>query len=278
MFNKVAIITIAIVLLSACGHQRHYAPVSNKDSAAKYTIYGHQKTRPKEHRVREGDTLYSIAWQNKITVSQLASANNLRPPYRIYPGQLLSLSTTVSAASKKASSIKPKSLPSQPQANKNKQNTKVGTKSASNKKTNKKRQKRQSVDNDSSLTSSSSTWYWPAKGKIITHYSATGSIHKGIDFSGKLGDAVLATQAGQVVYAGSGLIGYGKLIILKHGNNYLSAYAHNNRIIVKEGEQVKARQKIAEIGKTGTNRFKLHFEIRRDGKSVDPLKYLSKKR
>ncbi len=116
-------------------------------------------------------------------------------------------------------------------------------------------------------------WSWPANGKIVAGYSETANL-KGIDIGGAAGTPVLASAAGKVVYAGSGLRGYGKLIIVKHNATYLSAYAHNREILVKEGQQVTRGQKIAEMGNTDTNDVKLHFEIRRLGKPVDPLKYL----
>jgi lipoprotein NlpD len=116
-------------------------------------------------------------------------------------------------------------------------------------------------------------WTWPAKGKVVTGFSDTANL-KGIDISGKAGDPVLASAAGKVVYAGSGLRGYGKLIIIKHNKTYLSAYAHNREILVKEGQQVAQGQKIAEMGNTDADQVKLHFEIRRLGKPMDPARYL----
>ena len=116
-------------------------------------------------------------------------------------------------------------------------------------------------------------WTWPAKGKVVTGFSDTANL-KGIDISGKAGDPVYASAAGKVVYAGSGLRGYGKLIIIKHNKTYLSAYAHNREILVKEGQQVAQGQMIAEMGSTDTDQVKLHFEIRRLGKPMDPARYL----
>lgn len=115
-------------------------------------------------------------------------------------------------------------------------------------------------------------WGWPAAGKIIAGFNETSS--KGVDLAGKPGDAVLAAAGGRVVYAGTGLRGYGKLVIVKHDNSYLSAYAHNQALLVKEGQAVNKGQKIAELGDTDSDRPKLHFEIRRQGKPVDPGKYL----
>ncbi len=116
-------------------------------------------------------------------------------------------------------------------------------------------------------------WAWPAKGKIVTAFSETANL-KGIDIAGTAGEPVRASAAGRVVYAGDGLRGYGKLIIIKHNNTYLSAYAHNREILVKEGQQVTRGQKIAEMGKTDADQVKLHFEIRRHGKPMDPTKFL----
>jgi lipoprotein NlpD len=116
-------------------------------------------------------------------------------------------------------------------------------------------------------------WGWPVKGKIVGTYAETANL-KGIDIAGKAGDPVLASAPGKVVYAGSGLRGYGKLIIIKHNRTYLSAYAHNREILVREGQQVGKGQKIAEMGNTDAEQVKLHFEIRRHGKPMDPVRYL----
>lgn len=116
-------------------------------------------------------------------------------------------------------------------------------------------------------------WVWPAKGKIVAQFSESASL-KGIDIGGAAGDAVVASAPGKVVYAGSGLRGYGKLVIIKHNATYLSAYAHNADILVKEGQAVARGQKIAEMGSTDADRVKLHFEIRRLGKPMDPLRFL----
>jgi lipoprotein NlpD len=116
-------------------------------------------------------------------------------------------------------------------------------------------------------------WAWPAKGKLIGAFSETANL-KGIDIAGTAGEPVIASAPGRVVYAGTGLRGYGKLIIIKHNNIYLSAYAHNREILVKEGQQVTKGQKIAEMGNTDADQVKLHFEIRRLGKPMDPVRYL----
>lgn len=115
-------------------------------------------------------------------------------------------------------------------------------------------------------------WIWPGKGSLLAEFDENKN--KGLDIGGNAGDAVLAAADGKVVYAGAGLRGYGNLIILKHNTTYLSAYAHNQTLLVKEDQSVKKGQKIAEMGNTDADRVKLHFEVRRQGKPVDPLKYL----
>jgi lipoprotein NlpD len=115
-------------------------------------------------------------------------------------------------------------------------------------------------------------WAWPVSGTLIAGYDEVKN--KGLDLAGKAGDAVVAAADGRVVYAGAGLRGYGNLIILKHNNTYLSAYAHNQTLLVKEDQSVRKGQKIAEMGNSDADRVKLHFEIRRQGKPVDPAKYL----
>jgi lipoprotein NlpD len=119
-----------------------------------------------------------------------------------------------------------------------------------------------------------SRWRWPSRGKVIRTFAA--NVHKGIDIAGKRGDPVTSAAAGKVVYAGAGVTGYGSLIIVKHNDTYLSAYGHNERLLVSEGSVVNAGQQIATMGSSGTNSVKLHFELRRQGKPVDPLTLLPK--
>lgn len=117
------------------------------------------------------------------------------------------------------------------------------------------------------------SWSWPTKGKVISGFNDSGN--KGIDIAGTKGQPILAAAPGKVIYSGSDLRGYGKLVIVKHNNTYLSVYANNSNILVKEGQQVSAGQKIAEMGDSDSNTVKLHFEIRQQGKSVDPAKFLA---
>ncbi|EMC4192957.1 murein hydrolase activator NlpD, partial [Cronobacter sakazakii] len=128
----------------------------------------------------------------------------------------------------------------------------------------------------SSTTNSApvATWRWPTEGNVIENFSAAEGGNKGIDIAGSKGQAIIATADGRVVYAGNALRGYGNLIIIKHNDDYLSAYAHNDTMLVREQQEVKAGQKIATMGSSGTSSTRLHFEIRYKGKSVNPLRYL----
>ncbi|MHB8678556.1 MAG: peptidoglycan DD-metalloendopeptidase family protein [Rudaea sp.] len=118
------------------------------------------------------------------------------------------------------------------------------------------------------------TWRWPADGKVVGTFAAGDQTKQGLDIAGRAGDPVRAAADGEVVYSGNGLIGYGELIIVKHNANFLSAYGHNSKRLVKEGERVKAGQEIAAMGATSASRDELHFEIRKNGKPVNPLDYL----
>lgn len=120
-------------------------------------------------------------------------------------------------------------------------------------------------------------WQWPVKGKVVSTFKRGDALRKGIKVAGKQGDSIIAAESGKVVYSGSGLIGYGRLIIIKHNDKYLSAYGHNRKLLVKQGQQVTKGQKIAELGTSNDGKPLLHFEIRRNGKPVNPLGLLPKR-
>jgi len=130
------------------------------------------------------------------------------------------------------------------------------------------------VNKSKSKNNKISKWLWPTKGRVIKKFSSGNQGNKGIDIAGQRGQSVVSTADGKIVYSGNALRGYGNLIIVKHNDNYLSAYAHNDRLLVNEGQNVKAGQKIATMGSSGSNGVKLHFEIRYQGKSVNPQRYL----
>lgn len=249
VLGTVTLVTIA-TLLTGCISGREFVSVEEKFSKGQ-TVTGF-------HLVERGDTLFSIAWRYGIDFRELANANSIASPYVIYPGQKIDIRNI------------PKSQPS--------------TKVAAVEKPSKPSPKKQSVSRPEPKISqippekpadpAETDWKWPSNGRLIGYFSTKKPVNKGIDIDGSLGESVLAAAAGTVVYAGQGLRGYGNLVIVKHNETSLSAYAHTSRILVSEQEVVKAGQKIAEIGSTGTDKVKLHFEIRRNGKPVDPLRYL----
>ncbi|TLX54067.1 peptigoglycan-binding protein LysM [Stutzerimonas nosocomialis] len=232
-----------------------------------------------QYTVQRGDTLYAIAFRFGWDWKQLAQRNGIQPPYVIYPGQRIRFdghSSAASVATAPPRRVTPAAPPppatSSPvivstPASRPPVSTTPATQPVN----------KPATTPVTPVTRSASGWAWPANGPIIGVFSSNGSLNKGIDIAGELGQPVLAASDGTVVYAGSGLRGYGELVIIKHNDTYVSAYGHNRRLLVREGEQVKAGQTIAEMGSTGTDRVKLHFEIRRQGKPVDPQQYLPKR-
>ncbi|SEH75156.1 peptidoglycan DD-metalloendopeptidase family protein [Stutzerimonas xanthomarina] len=224
------------------------------------------------YTVQRGDTLWSIAFRFGWDWRDLARVNNIRPPHVIYPGQTIRFSGQVPRAARSAPPPQPP-VTSTPTIVTNP----VPTPPPLTRPTLPTAKPPAPSIPIKAVTRSASGWAWPAGGTVIGRFSSNGSLNKGIDIAGELGQPVLAASDGAVVYAGSGLRGYGELVIIKHSDTYVSAYGHNRRLLVQEGQQVKAGQTIAEMGSTGTDRVKLHFEIRRQGKPVDPLQYLPKR-
>lgn len=257
--NFTRLIFIGFVLLPGCSTGGNYAPVADINSGA--------RTQRESYVVSRGETLYSIAWSRNLSFRGLARANNIASPYTIYPGQVLQLSDQYKPAASRTKVSSSSSSPTSSSGQKTSPRAKPSSIPA----------KPQAVTPKLDKSQYPYRWQWPANGKLIRRYRASGSVHKGIDLQGKLGEPVYAANSGIVVYAGSGLKGYGNLLIVKHNEYYLSAYGHNSKLLVKEGQKVRSGQQIAQIGDTGTNEVKLHFEIRRDGKPVDPLTLLPKK-
>lgn len=223
-----------------------------------------------QYVVRRGDTLFSIAFRYGWDYKALAARNNIDVPYTIRPGQTIRFDGRASGAPTVAT-------------------TQSSSSPSSSSKTT---VTRRPVTPGAAATTApvvaiptpvpageraQGAWAWPANGVIIGKFASNGSLNKGVDIAGDLGQPVFAASDGAVVYAGSGLRGYGELVIIKHSDTYVSAYGHNRRLLVREGQQVKVGQTIAEMGSTGTDRVKLHFEIRRQGKPVDPLQFLPRR-
>lgn len=266
--NLVAAISLLSALLVGCGGH----------SLAPVQTYAHyQNPRGDTHTVNRGDTLYSIAWAYGVDYRRLAAHNGITEPYTIYPGQRLDVSLNAKPRAISSSTRRPgaptRSLSTD--AEKKASASPAPAKATPQSKTTKAKPSAASSSRKQAAATRGSRikhWMWPAKGQIVTDFASSG--RKGVDISGRLGQPILAAADGRVVYAGGGLRGYGELIIVKHNKRYLSAYAHNNRILVKEGDEVNIGQRIAEMGSTGTESVRLHFEIRRDGKPVNPVRYL----
>ncbi|XQW84103.1 peptidoglycan DD-metalloendopeptidase family protein [Thalassotalea piscium] len=277
MFNSIRHHLVAfIILLFLVGCSSRQSPAPVVDVHGQIPLYKRVKDNitATEYMVKKGETLYSIAWRADLDVRELAQLNDISPPYRIYPNQKLFLTKKMRNASKTNTSAK-KSTIGQPKV--------VKKPVAPSKKqaygSNTRRDKKRVTIPSSQRTFSQKIkqWKWPSKGRLISKFSTKKQGNKGIDIAGKKGDLVKAAADGKVVYAGDVLRGYGRLIIVKHNDDYLSAYAHNDSILVKEQQTVKAGEVIAKMGDTEAKRVMLHFEVRFRGKSVNPLKYLPRR-
>ena len=226
-----------LMLLTGCVSDTARAPVVNG---------WHQPDAASEsYVVRSGDTLYSVAWAFGLDYRSLAEENHLQPPYAIKIGQRLAMT-------------------SKPRGSGSESDNSVGARS------------RSAVASPRSQSSQVviSHWEWPTRGALGSRFSLSADGYQGIEIMGQLGQPVNAAVSGEVVYSGSGVKGYGNLIIIKHNENYLSAYAFNEKCLVALGQKVQAGQKIASMGRNNAGKTLLYFEIRKDGKPVDPLKYL----
>ena len=249
---------MALALLAMAGCN---TPAIYQDDAYNPPVYWGR------HVVKPGETLYSIAWRYGRDYRELGNANGIAPPYHIKAGQVLRLDLRGTATSSRQTASKPATTRPAP------------TVSAPTPRSEPAPRVQKAPDRKTALPNQSQTvasisWRWPHVGTVLAGFSTSGKVNKGIDIAGNAGDPVRASAAGNVVYAGNGLLGYGNLIIVNHNEHYLSAYAHNRKILVKEGEEVQAGQTIAELGSSGADRNKLHFEIRKNGNPVDPIPYL----
>ena len=268
---RIAVLCLLASLLAAC-QSANFAPVHERQSPPLH--------RPDHYRVVSGDTLYSIAFRYGLDVRGLARANQIARPYTIFPGQRLVLreasapavaSTRQSAsqpARQQAASSKPSTRPAPKPVVKPKPSPKpvaASPKPAANKPSANKPLANKPVKQ----------WLWPTEGKVVRRFTSGRRVHNGIDIGGRSGQSILATADGTVVYAGNGLVGYGNLLIIKHNDTFLSAYGHNKKLLVKEGDRVGQGDKIATMGDSGTTSVKLHFEIRQNGRPIDPLRLVS---
>lgn len=210
--------------------------------------------------VHRGDTVYRIATSNGISPLDLAMWNNINAPYTIYPGQRLRLFPQSGSFGSRASA-RPVSSPA----------------AASSGSAAVKPAPATTTVPVAAAIRSNVAWRWPADGALINRFKPGEPTRQGIDIAGAAGSPVKSAADGIVVYSGSGLVGYGELIIIKHDEQWLSAYGHNRTRLVNEGQVVKSGQQVAELGRTGASRDMLHFEVRHNGKPVDPLQYLPRK-
>ncbi len=273
--------TMLLFTLTGCSSRTAPAPLvlldSQPDEDFGYTA--------DTYTVQKGDTLFGIAWYTGNDYRDIARYNNLSAPYSIYPGQTLrvtapkivqkssitraktsSKSSGTTRKNKQQNSVDPPEQQAYGESEKDVNNQSVKTKSS--------HASGAQVKRSNGFPSRVSQWVWPAKGKLVEKFSQADSGNKGIDIRAARGSNVSAAADGKVVYAGDALRGYGNLIIIKHTDTFLSAYAHNDTIKVKEQQWVSAGQNIATMGNSGTDSVKLHFEVRYRGKSLDPLRYL----
>lgn len=302
------LLLIFTILLFACSKHAP-APVT---TAGLYSPGNKGRLKQSHYTVKKGDTLYSIAWLANVDPNALAKFNKISSPFIIYEGQKLNLLLPKSKKVQKTSRVSKQNPAKHNKTTKRSANKSTKQKlQKDNKKTTLRQQSPKTVSkvakNDHSHTKSVKNtnkkldaknnkpysghpkqikkkhsnsdlvqWQRPTFGKIVSRFSNAETGNNGIDIVGKRGQAVVAAASGKVVYAGSALRGYGKLIIVKHNDDYLSAYAHNDKFHVKEQDIVKAGQRIADMGDSDAARVMLHFEIRHRGKSVNPELFLPK--
>ena len=247
------------------------------------------------YKVNKGDTMFLIAYLTGMDVKDLASMNNMKEPYSLSVGQTLKISncstkTVTTTVPVKTTAPAAPAAPAEPEVTytPGANGTQIGSdgtvigpiKSGVGNGEPAKPVFTNNTPVNANVVApvaSNIAWQWPTQGNVIQGFSNTDGGNKGVDISGSRGQAVKAAANGRVVYAGNALRGYGNLIIIKHNDDFLSAYAHNDKILVSDQQEVKAGQEIAKMGSTGTNAVKLHFEIRYKGKSVDPVRYLSRR-
>jgi len=272
---------LSAMVLSGCANKNRPAPVEDRSpnaakAPAKMIAGADNAGKPGYYSVKSGDTLIRIGMDNGQSWRDIARWNNIENPNLIETGQVLRVTPPEEtgvvvrpvSSTNVVTSPAPASAASAPATATNTAAVRPPASAASPPNSSTPANNLANTDSVEETVS----FQWPTRGNVLAGFDEVKN--KGIDISGKAGDPVLAAADGKVVYAGSGLRGYGNLVILKHNNTYLTAYAHNQSLLVKEDQAIKRGQKIAEMGNSDADQVKLHFEIRRQGKPVDPAKYL----
>ncbi len=271
-------VVLVFCLLAACA-PRQFAPVEDRSPAQRPTTPAAQpQPAPPVYEVRRGDTLYSISFRYGLDWRRVADWNGIQAPYTIRPGQELRLSEPPAVAATRpapASSGQPGSRPTPPTASPRPRASTPASEVESSPPA-----ASQPAPASSASTASSTTrnvagidWQWPTDGSVQRLFDPAAT-RRGLGIAGRQGQPVLAAADGEVVYSGTALIGYGELVIIKHSESMLSAYGHNSRRLVEEGDRVRRGQPIAEMGMNERDDEILHFEIRRNGQAEDPLRFL----
>ena len=272
---------LSACVLAGCANKNRPAPVEDRSpnatkAPAKMIAGADNSGKPGYYSVKSGDTLIRIGMDNGQSWRDIARWNNIENPNLIETGQVLRVTPPEEtgvvvrpvSSTNVVTSPAPASAASAPATATNTAAVRPPASAASPPNSSTPANNLANTDSVEETVS----FQWPTRGNVLAGFDEVKN--KGIDISGKAGDPVLAAADGKVVYAGSGLRGYGNLVILKHNNTYLTAYAHNQSLLVKEDQAIKRGQKIAEMGNSDADQVKLHFEIRRQGKPVDPAKYL----
>ncbi|MDO8263668.1 MAG: peptidoglycan DD-metalloendopeptidase family protein [Gallionella sp.] len=296
--SRICALLVMAAVLAGCSSSGNRAPVVERGGAGKKNVVAVESAqkkparekdwRPEVHVVQKGETLYSIAFNYGFAYRELAELNAIKDPrvisigqeIRLFPGRSNIVSSSAKAETRPVEPLikeqpklvkYPYSEAAMAQIEKVQEAPKPRAEEVARVES-KPKPAVATADTDDS-EEAELDWSMPTQGKLIAGFSESAN-RKGIDIAGKLGQPVVASAPGKVVYSGSGLRGYGKLVIIKHNKTYLSAYAHNDQVLVKEGQSVTRGQMIAAMGNTDADQVKLHFEVRRFGKPVDPAKYL----
>lgn len=276
--KQLTVLNIALLLLvlSGCAQRTEPAPVTRLYKGKTIHDFEPASLSTATYTVEQGDTLYSIAFRANEDVRTLARWNNINAPYMIVPGQKLRLTATTSRTVAVKPTAKSQTVASVPKKEyREQQVTQNKSKPLTVKQQSEPARALPPSKSEPALPASKDiVWQWPTGGRVLKEFSTAETGTKGLDIAGSRGDPIYAAAAGKVVYAGNALKGYGQLIILKHNDDYITAYAHNQQLLVKEQQWVSKGDEIAAMGDTDAERVKLHFQVRFRGKSVNPRHYL----